>query len=287
MQQKGIHWFPGHMQKALRQIEERIKVIDIIIEIVDARVPLASRNPYLKDLATHKKRLIILAKRDLADEEETKKWISALTKDGQMALALDLTSPKSDQDIKKAVEILGKDKWERDKRRGLKPQPLKTMIIGVPNVGKSTLINRLARRSAASVQNTPGHTRSQQWIKVDRLFELLDTPGILPTYYESNTDAIYLAWIGSIKEDILPLSELADQLLTYLRKNHISALVSRYKISDDESLSNEEIFKSIAEVRGFLSIGHLDLEKAERVLLKEFKEGILGRYTLEKSDDNA
>lgn len=287
MQQKGIHWFPGHMQKALRQIEERIKVIDIIIEIVDARIPYSSRNPYLKDLATHKKRLIILAKKDLANEEETKKWIEFLTKDGQMALALDLTNPKSDQEIKRAIEFLGKDKWEKDKRRGLKPQPLKTMIIGIPNVGKSTLINRLARRSAASVQNTPGHTRSQQWIKVDKLFELLDTPGILPTYYENNESAVLLAWIGSIKEDILPLSELADKLLTYIRKNALSAIINRYKIEINESNLNEDIFKKIAEVRGFLSIGHLDIEKAERVLLKEFKDGTLGRYTLEKSDEHA
>lgn len=287
MQQKGIHWFPGHMQKALRQIEEKIKIIDVIIEIVDARAPSASRNAYLQTILSNKKRLIILAKRDLADENETKKWISVLTNNNQMALALDLTSSKADQEIKKAIKTLGNDKWEKDKRRGLKPQPIKTMIVGVPNVGKSTLINRLAKRNAASVQNTPGHTKSQQWIKVDQLFELLDTPGILPTYYENDTDAIYLAWIGSIKENILPLSDLADNLLTYFRKNYLSALILRYKIDISASNSNVEVFEKIAKARGFISTGHLDLEKAEKVLLKEFKEGILGRYTLEKSDDNA
>ncbi len=287
MQQKGIHWFPGHMQKALRQIEERLKVIDIIIEIVDARIPLSSRNPYLKDLATNKKRLIILAKCDLADQEETEKWIKYLTKEGQMALALDLTSLKSDIKIKKAIELLGTDKWNRDKRRGLKPQPLKTMIIGIPNVGKSTLINRLAKRNAASVQNTPGHTKSQQWIKVDNLFELLDTPGILPTFYETEEAAIFLAWIGSIKDDILPISDLSDKLLSYLRKNATSALINRYKIELKEELSNEEVFTLIAKSRGFLIKGNVDLEKAEKVIIKEFRDGILGNYTLEKSDDNA
>lgn len=284
MQQKSIHWFPGHMKKALKEIEERLKIMDIIIEIVDARAPISSRNPYLKDLAPHKKRLIVLAKKDLADEEETKRWVEFYQNEGIIALPLDLTYPKSDLELKKAIQLLGKDKWEKDKRRGLKPQPLKTMIIGIPNVGKSTLINRLSRRNAASVQNTPGHTRAQQWIKVDQLFELLDTPGILPMQYEDATYSMHLAWLGSIKEDILPLNVIATELLSFLKENHAANIEKRFQIPSIQLMPLEEIWYLIATKRGLLTKGEADIEKAERLLLKEFRDGTLGRITIEKRE---
>lgn len=172
----------------------------------------------------------------------------------------------------------------KDKRRGLKPQPLKTMIIGIPNVGKSTLINRLSRRNAASVQNTPGHTRAQQWIKVDQLFELLDTPGILPMQYEDATYSMHLAWLGSIKEDILPLTVIATELLSFLKDYHSAKLESRYQIEEIKDMSLEEIWLQIAKKRGLLTKGEPDVEKAERLLLKEFKDGTLGRITIEKRE---
>lgn len=281
MQQKSIHWFPGHMKKALKEIEERLKIMDVIIEIVDARAPISSRNPYLKDLAPQKKRLVVLAKKDLADEEETKRWVEYFKNEGIIALPLDLTYPKSDAELKKAIQSLGKDKWEKDQRRGLKPQPLKTMIIGIPNVGKSTLINRLSRRNAASVQNTPGHTRAQQWIKVDQLFELLDTPGILPMQYEDAAYSMHLAWLGSIKEDILPLTVIATELLSFLKEYHSSKLESRFQIEKIKNMPLEEIWLQIAKKRGLLTKGEPDVEKAERLLLKEFKDGTLGRITIE------
>lgn len=284
MQQKSIHWFPGHMKKALKEIEERLKIMDVIIEIVDARAPISSRNPYLKDLAPQKKRLVVLAKKDLADEEETNRWVEYFKNEGIIALPLDLTYPKSDAELKKAIQSLGKDKWERDKRRGLKPQPLKTMIIGIPNVGKSTLINRLSRRNAASVQNTPGHTRAQQWIKVDQLFELLDTPGILPMQYEDATYSMHLAWLGSIKEDILPLTVIATELLSFLKEYHSAKLESRFQIEGIKDMPLEEIWLQIAKKRGLLTKGEPDVEKAERLLLKEFKDGTLGRITIEKRE---
>lgn len=281
MQQKSIHWFPGHMKKALKEIEGRLKIMDVIIEIVDARAPISSRNPYLKDLAPQKKRLVVLAKKDLADEEETKRWVEYFKNEGIIALPLDLTYSKSDAELKKAIQSLGKDKWEKDQRRGLKPQPLKTMIIGIPNVGKSTLINRLSRRNAASVQNTPGHTRAQQWIKVDQLFELLDTPGILPMQYEDATYSMHLAWLGSIKEDILPLTVIATELLSFLKEYHSSKLESRFQIEKTKNMPLEEIWLQIAKKRGLLTKGEPDVEKAERLLLKEFKDGTLGRITIE------
>ena len=284
MQQKSIHWFPGHMKKALKEIEERLKIMDVIIEIVDARAPISSRNPYLKDLAPQKKRLVVLAKKDLADEEETKRWVEYFKNEGIIALPLDLTYPKSDAELKKVIQSLGKDKWEKDKRRGLKPQPLKTMIIGIPNVGKSTLINRLSRRNAASVQNTPGHTRAQQWIKVDQLFELLDTPGILPMQYEDPTYSMHLAWLGSIKEDILPLTVIATELLSFLKDYHSAKLEIRYQIEEIKDMPLEEIWLQIAKKRGLLTKGEPDVEKAERSLLKEFKDGTLGRITIEKRE---
>ena len=281
MQQKSIHWFPGHMKKALKEIEGRLKIMDVIIEIVDARAPISSRNPYLKDLAPQKKRLVVLAKKDLADEEETQRWVEYFKNEGIIALPLDLTYPKSDAELKKAIQSLGKDKWEKDQRRGLKPQPLKTMIIGIPNVGKSTLINRLSRRNAASVQNTPGHTRAQQWIKVDQLFELLDTPGILPMQYEDAAYSMHLAWLGSIKEDILPLTVIATELLSFLKEYHSSKLESRFQIEKIKNMPLEEIWLQIAKKRGLLTKGEPDVEKAERLLLKEFKDGTLGRITIE------
>lgn len=283
MQQKNIHWFPGHMKKALKEIEERLKIVDVLIEILDARIPLSSRNPFLEKMAPQKKRLIVLAKKDLANAEDTQKWIQYYEKAGQKALALDLTSPTSDGEIKKAVQALGKEKWQKDQKRGLKPQPIKAMIIGIPNVGKSTLINRLSRRNAASVRNMPGHTRAQQWIKVDQLFELLDTPGILPMHYEQEENALHLSWIGSIREEILPVSKVADTFLTWMKEVSFPTLQERYRLSN-ACVENHEILTEIAQNRGFLRSNGLDFDQAERLVLKEFREGKLGAITIEKRD---
>ena len=276
-----IHWFPGHMSRALRDVEDKIKIIDVVIELLDARAPISSINVQLENLIKNKKRLVILTKPDLADPNETKKWEQFLLTKYDSLLSLNLTDGNATNQIIKAVSQLGQEKWAKDKAKGMKPQALKTMIIGIPNVGKSSLINRFAKRKAAGVQNKPGYTRGEQWIKVSNEFILLDTPGILPMNYENKKNAANLALIGSIREEILPNTDLVNILLDYLRKNYPNALSERFKIS--EIGEYEQVIKSICEVRKLLdSNGGYDLSRVESLLLKEFKEGKLGRITLEK-----
>lgn len=276
-----IHWFPGHMSKALKEIEEKIKIIDVVIELFDARAPLSSINPQLENVIKNKKRLVILTKPDLADPEETKKWEAELLKRYDSLLICNLTDGNTTNLIVKAVNKLGQEKWAKDKTKGMKPQPLKTMILGIPNVGKSSLINRFAKRKAAGVQNRPGYTRGEQWIKVNNEFILLDTPGILPMNYDDKKKATNLALIGSIREEILPNHDLVHALLNYLKNNYPNSLKDRFKI--DEIGSDIEVLERICEVRKIVtSTGEKDTIRAESVLLKEFKEGKLGRITLEK-----
>lgn len=276
-----IHWFPGHMNKALREVEEKIKIIDVVIELFDARAPLSSVNPQLQNAIKNKKKLVILTKADLADPNETKKWEEHLLKEYDSLLTLNLTDGNATNLINKAVSKLGQDKWAKDKARGMKPQPLKTMIIGIPNVGKSSLINRFAKRKAAGVQNKPGYTRGEQWIKVSNEFLLLDTPGILPMNYEDKKKAVNLALIGSIREDILPNHELVHYLLNYLRNNYPDSLSNRFSIK--EIGEDIDVLNQICDVRKIVdSVGQKDTLRAESLLLKEFKDGLLGRITLEK-----
>lgn len=282
MQQKNIHWFPGHMQKATREIEERVKIVDVIIELLDARAPLSSRNEKLYKITENKKRVLILTKKDLADDVITEKWKEYFTSLNYQVVCADLNEKKLIKVIEEKINILGRDKREKEIKKGMKPQPIRAMIIGIPNVGKSTLINRISKRNAASVQNTPGHTKSQQWIKVDNSFELLDTPGILPANYENKEYAINLALVGSIRETILPIEELADILLNYLRKYYPETIKNRYVIDFNEKDDNNSILCKIALKRGFLLKQEPDVSKASSLLLKEFRDGILGHISLER-----
>ena len=282
MQQKNIHWFPGHMQKATREIEERVKIVDVIIELLDARAPLSSRNEKLYKITQNKKRVLILTKKDLADDAITEKWKEYFTSLNYQVVCADLNEKKLIKTIEEKINILGRDKREKEIKKGMKPQPIRAMIIGIPNVGKSTLINRISKRNAASVQNTPGHTKSQQWIKVDNSFELLDTPGILPANYENKEYAINLALVGSIRETILPIEELADILLNYLRKHYPETIKNRYVIDFNEEDDNNSILCKIALKRGLLLKQEPDVSKASSLLLKEFRDGILGHISLER-----
>jgi len=275
-----IHWFPGHMKKALNEIEAKIRLVDIIIEILDARAPMSSLNPFLEKSTANKKKLIVLSKIDLADNELTDKWLKVFANKYPSAISLNLTDSKAWSILQKQISILGKEKHDKDMARGMKPQPLKVMIIGVPNVGKSSLINRVAKRNAAGVQNKPGYTKGEQFIKVNNDFILLDTPGVLPMNYEDKNSATNLALLGSIREDILPNTYLCEKLINFLSKHYPNSLFERFGIDEITSYSN--VITAIAKKRGLLVSGDYDLEKAEVVLLKEFKDGKLGKITLDR-----
>lgn len=271
-----IHWFPGHMKKALNEIEAKIKLVDIVVEILDARAPVSSINPEFEKRLQNKKRIFVLSKSDLADPNVTKEFESYFKKSVDSLLILNLNEQKSCQIIANEVKRLGEEKHQKELAKGMKPQPLKVMIVGVPNVGKSSLINRLAKRSAAGVQNKPGYTRGEQFIKVNNDFILLDTPGVLPMNYVDKTKAINLALLGSIREEILPNEDLALYLIKYLNKFYPEALKERFGVTD---LSNfETVITSICQKRGLLN----DYDRAYILLLKEFKDGKLGRVSLER-----
>ena len=275
-----IHWFPGHMNKALNEVENKVKLVDVIIELFDARAPLSSINENLTKITQNKKKLIVLTKTDLADPEQTKKWQEYLGQKYDAVLCLDLKSNNAESLLSKAVISLGKDKWAKDMAKGMKPQPIRTMIVGIPNVGKSSLINRLAKRKAAGVQNKPGYTRGEQWIKVNKDFLLLDTPGILPMSYENQKKAANLALIGAIREDILPNEQLGEMLISYLKEHYPNALKERFGI--EEITDRLTVLNQISERRKIVNgVGENDLLRAESLLLKEFKDGLLGRITLE------
>ena len=275
-----IHWFPGHMNKALNEVENKVKLVDVVIELFDARAPISSINENLGKITANKKKLVVLTKTDLADPVQTKKWMDVLSKQFDAIISLDLKSSNAEQVLSKAVISLGKDKWAKEMAKGMKPQPIRTMIIGIPNVGKSSLINRLAKRKAAGVQNKPGYTRGEQWIKVNKDFLLLDTPGILPMSYENQKKAANLALIGAIREDILPNEQLGEILISFLKAYYPDALSSRFDIK--EIRDRISVLNQICERRKILnSVGENDLMRAESLLLKEFKDGLLGKITLE------
>ena len=275
-----IHWFPGHMNKALNEVENKVKLVDVIIELFDARAPISSINENLGKITANKKKLVVLTKTDLADPIQTKKWMEVLAKQFDAILSLDLKSSNAEALLSKAVISLGKDKWAKEMAKGMKPQPIRTMIIGIPNVGKSSLINRLAKRKAAGVQNKPGYTRGEQWIKVNKDFLLLDTPGILPMSYENPKKAANLALIGAIREDILPNEQLGEILINFLKTHYPDALKARFDIN--EITDRLSVLNQISERRKIVtSVGENDLIRAESLLLKEFKDGLLGKITLE------
>lgn len=276
----NIQWYPGHMTKAKRQMAEDIKLIDIVIELLDARVPLSSRNPDIDDLAKNKFRLIILNKVDLADEKYTLLWEEYYRGLGFSVVKLNSKSGAGIKSITNVVQTVCKEKIERDRKRGILNRPIRAMIVGIPNVGKSTFINSFAGKACTKVGNKPGVTKGKQWIKINKNIELLDTPGILWPKFEDNTVGVNLAFIGSINDNIINTTELGYELIKYLMENYCNILSVRYNI--EVSDNPVDILYSIAESRHCRLKGNeLDLDKAALLLLDDYRSGKLGRITLE------
>lgn len=278
----NIHWFPGHMNKALNEIKEKVKLVDVVIELLDTRIPYSSFNDEFEKFVNNKKRLFVFTKADLADPEVTKGWIDQFKKEGKDYLFLDILHDNVNIILSKKITELAKEKHEREKAKGMKPQPVRTMIIGIPNVGKSSLINKLAKRKVAGVENRPGFTRGEQMIKINNDFLLVDTPGVLPMNYENKKKAMHLALVGSIKEEILPSLDMADYLLDFFKERYPSILEARFDMK--EINENHAVLEQIAKKRGLLGqSGVLQIENAASLLLKEFKDGKLGRISLERA----
>ena len=282
-QQKNVHYFPGHMAKALREMAPFVKNADIVVEVADARAPFSTRNPMLNELIGSKPHLIVLSKNDKADTLVTARWIAKYNQEGITCFASNLKGEKVFKVLNEMSEPLVLKKREKEKKLGMKKQPLKLLIVGIPNVGKSTLINNLAGKRVARAANTPGVTRSEQWIKLSGDFVLLDTPGILPMNYEGPLTARRLAILGSIKEDVLPLDELYRFLFVFLRENYKNCLQNRYGIEDLSKLEAEEVLEIVAKNRGYLlKNGAFDTIKATSSIFKDFQEGHFGKISLER-----
>ena len=276
----NFQWYPGHMTKAKRQMLEDIKLIDLVIELVDARIPLSSRNPDIDELGKNKYRLILMNKSDLADKKATDKWSDYFKKKGFFVVSLDARTKNSMKSITDIVMEACKEKIERDRKRGIKNRPVRAMVVGIPNVGKSTFINSYAGKACAKTGNKPGVTKGKQWIRLNKNIELLDTPGILWPKFEDQMVGLRLALIGSIKDEILNIDELAVELIKILKESYPGTLKERYEVNEESEIT--DIIFEIAKNRKCLQKGgEVDCSKACALLIDDFRSGKLGRITLE------
>ena len=285
----NINWYPGHMAKTRKQIENDLNLIDVVIELLDARIPIASRNPDIKNLTKNKKRIIILNKCDLADDNLNKKWVEKLSKEAPVILT-DCNSGKGIDKVSKKIDELMKTEIEKQAARGRINKTIRVMILGIPNVGKSTFINRIAKKNKLEVGNKPGVTKTKQWIRIGKNQELLDTPGVLWPKFESDEIALNLAFTGTIKDDILERTEIAYELLKKLYIKYKNNIQERYKISEEEIANLDksmnpmyELMQIIARKRGaIVSGGNTDDEKVARIIIDDFRNCKLGKISLEE-----
>ena len=280
-----FQWYPGHMTKAKRQMQEDIKLVDLVIELVDARIPMSSRNPDIDELGKNKARLILLNNADLADDRQLAAWMNFFKEKGYFAVRLDARSKAGMKNVQNVIMDACAEKIERDRKRGIKNRPVRAMVVGIPNVGKSTFINSFAGKACAKTGNKPGVTKGKQWIRLNKGVELLDTPGILWPKFEDQSVGLKLALIGSIKDEILNIDEMSLELIRFLQERYKELLTARYEGIDVDA-KPVEILEQIAELRGCIKKGgDIDYTKTANLLLDEFRSGMIGRITLELPED--
>ena len=292
----NLNWYPGHMAKTKREIIEDLKLIDVVIELLDSRIPIASRNPDIAEITKNKDRIIVLNKCDLSDKKENEKWIKSFKENGLIAIECDSNSGRGVNEVLRAIEKIKEGQMQEYASKGRTGRKIRAMILGIPNVGKSSFINRVSKASRLEVGNKPGVTKKKQWIRLNDKIELLDTPGVLWPKFESNQVALNLAYTGSIKDDVLPQTEIAYELLKYLLENYRSNVSERYKISvehieeilnrdEPENYNIYEIMLEIGKKRGaIISGGQVDDEKVARIILDDFRSGKIGKITLERCE---
>lgn len=281
-----FQWYPGHMTKARRMMQENIKLVDLIIELVDARIPMSSRNPDIDELGRNKARLILLNKADLAEDRKNDEWLEYFKSRGYSAVKVNSRKGGGIKSIQSVIQEACREKTERDRRRGILNRPVRAMVAGIPNVGKSTFINALAGKACAKTGNKPGVTKGKQWIRLNKNVELLDTPGILWPKFEDQEVGLKLAFIGSIKDEVLQTEELAAELAGFLSREYPGVMEEKYAVEASED--KYECLRRIAESRHCLVRGsELDTEKAASILLDDFRNGRLGRITLETPEGSA
>ena len=292
----NINWYPGHMAKTRREIIEDLKLIDVVIELLDSRIPISSRNPDIAEITKNKDRIIVLNKSDLSDKKENDRWVNHFKQNGLIAIECDSNSGSGINEVLRAIEKLKEKELQKYASKGRTGRKIRAMILGIPNVGKSSFINRVSKTNRLEVGNKPGVTKKKQWIRINDKIELLDTPGVLWPKFDNEKVALNLAYTGSIKDEILPQIEIAYQLLKYLLENYKSNISERYKLSIDyidkvinqnqpENFNLYEIMQEIGKKRGaIVSGGQVDDEKVARIILDDFRSGKLGKITLERSD---
>ena len=280
-----IHWYPGHMTKTRRQMEEDLKLVDAVCEILDSRIPFSSRNPDIANICGNKPRMVILNRMDLADPRMTNRWSEYFRAQGLCVVQTDCKSKKGVSSFNPAVRTLLAEKLQRYHDKGQVGRALRVMVVGIPNVGKSTFINQIAGRKGAKAENRPGVTRGKQWINVDKELLLLDTPGILWPKFDDRGVGMMLAYTGAVKDDVLDIEGLAFNLMRMLWDKYPDTIRQRYKMEMPEDATGYELLEEMGRKRGFLiAKGEIDIERASKILLEEFRNGKIGKFSLEGPD---